>query len=82
MYGELKTTIDEPPPIPIPPPDGPHLLPPTPPPRDALLLPLPDPTMPSSALQSPGLGFTLGFLTPNSFASFTPPVVHTPGAHE
>ncbi|KAM5543279.1 hypothetical protein V8D89_003153 [Ganoderma adspersum] len=82
MYGELKTTVDEPPPIPVPPPDGPHLLPPTPPSRDFLSLPLPDPTMPSSALQSPGLSFAPGFLTPQSFVSFTPPVVHTPGAHD
>ena len=82
MYGELKTSVDEPPPIPIPPPDGPHLLPPTPPSREPLPLPLPDLTMPLSALQSPGLNFAPGFLTPHSFASMTPPGVHTPGAHE
>ncbi len=84
MHGEHKlTTVDELPPIPVPSPDGPHLLPPTPPPRDTLSLPTADFGMPSpalSALHTPSLGLPHGYLTPRSY--FSPPAVHTPGAHE
>ncbi|KAI0688729.1 hypothetical protein C8T65DRAFT_673984 [Cerioporus squamosus] len=86
MHGEPKlTTVDELPPIPVPPPDGPHLLPPTPPPRDTLSLPTADFGMPSpalSALPTPSLGLPQGYLSPRSYTSFSPPAVHTPGAHD
>lgn len=80
MFGEPKTGADiaELPPIPVPPPDGPHLLPPTPPPvRETLALP--DIGMP--ALHSPALGaLSPALLTPRPYLSYTPPVIHTPGS--
>ncbi|OJT02508.1 hypothetical protein TRAPUB_6980 [Trametes pubescens] len=85
MHGEPRATtvVDELPPLPIPPPGGPHLLPPTPPPRDTLSLPGFD-SMRGGAY-SPGLLSLTpqpGFLTPRSFNTLSPPLVHTPGAHD
>ncbi|KAI0360865.1 hypothetical protein OH77DRAFT_1434127 [Trametes cingulata] len=81
MHGEPRdSSPDELPPLPVPPLDGLHLLPPTPPPRDTLQLPSLDPAMRGS--YSPGLSPQPGFLTPRSFNTLSPPLVHTPGAHD
>ena len=80
MYGEphMGADADDLPPLLVPPPDGPHLLPPTPPPvHDTLNLP----DLPMPGLHSPALSaLSPGLLTPRSYLSYTPPVIHTPGS--
>ena len=80
MFGESKSgsDVDELPPLPVPPPNGPHCLPPTPPPvRDALDLP----DLPMPGFHSPALSaLSPALLTPHTYLSYTPPIVHTPSS--